>query len=144
MDDKNDNVNDHGEIDEDDHDGSITNPDNFDLALFKEVGVRVVEKGDIVPWTIKIINQGTVTATEIVIVDYLPEGVTMVDPDWKQADVNPTPRKVYLVLNEKNGRLPVGGLKFKDTLLVDIQTRIDLSRKAGPIVNGAEIYSTKE
>jgi hypothetical protein len=33
LDDKNDNVNDHGETDEDDHDGSITNPDNFDLAL---------------------------------------------------------------------------------------------------------------
>jgi uncharacterized repeat protein (TIGR01451 family) len=143
LDDKNDNVNDHGETDEDDHDGSITNPDNFDLALFKEVAVRVVEKGDIVPWTIKIINQGTVTATEIVLVDYLPEGVTLVDPDWMQNPINPTPRKVYLVLNEKNGRLPVGGLKFKDTLIVDIQTRIDLSRKAGPIVNGAEIYSAK-
>lgn len=133
----------HGDLDEDDNDKVVTNPDNFDLALFKEVATRVVERGQLVPWTIKIINQGTVTATEITLVDYLPEGVTMVDPDWKVNPTNPNPRKVYLVLNEKNGRLPQGGLKFKDTLLVKIQTRIDVSRNAGAIVNAAEIYSAK-
>ncbi|MDQ3141507.1 MAG: hypothetical protein M3Q56_04590, partial [Bacteroidota bacterium] len=134
-------VNDHGELDEDDHDCSITNPDNFDLALYKDVDIRTVQRGQVVPWRITVVNQGTVTAQEIVIVDYIPEGLEVMDPKWKPHPTNPSPDKVYLKLSVANGRLPQSGLAFGDSVVVTIDLLISGDREPGAIINRSEIYS---
>jgi len=134
-------INDHGITDEDDHDKVETNPGNFDLALIKDVNVRTVQRGQEVPWTITIANQGSVTAKEITIVDYLPSGTTLVSPEWSLSPINPDPNKYFIVLNEKNGRLPQGGLKAGEQVKVKIILKINIDRNPGPIVNRAEIFS---
>ncbi|MBK7881805.1 MAG: DUF11 domain-containing protein [Saprospiraceae bacterium] len=134
-------VSDHGENDEDDHDIANTNPNNFDLALRKEIAVRTVVRGQIVPWTITITNEGTVTASEIILFDYLPSGTLMISKDWYQNPQNPDPRKYYYLMNIKNGRLPAEGLKPGESIQVIVETQVDPTRPSGQVVNRAEIYS---
>jgi len=134
-------VSDHGENDEDDHDVANTNPNNFDLALRKEIAVRTVVRGQIVPWTITVTNEGTVTASEIILFDYLPSGTLMISKDWYQNPQNPDPRKYYYLMNIKNGRLPAEGLKPGESIQVIVETQVDPTRPSGQVVNRAEIYS---
>lgn len=58
----------------------------FDLALRKQLSSggneAVVAAGDPVSFTITVFNQGTVAATGIEIVDYVPAGLTLADADW--------------------------------------------------------------
>ncbi len=60
----------------------------YDLALEKTVatgqsttGLRI---GDDVTFTIAVFNQGTVAATDITVIDYMPEGMELNDPDWTE------------------------------------------------------------
>ena len=58
---------------------------NFDLALRKELATgqsTAVALGDLVTFTITVLNQGNVDATNVQVVDYLPSGMTLQDPDW--------------------------------------------------------------
>lgn len=99
---ENSDLTDHGEIDEDDHDGTDTNPNNFDLTLSKSVDVRSIQRGQEVDWTMTITNEGSSVASEIVIVDQIPEGTSLVSTqDWLQSTTNPNPRKFYYTLSEK-------------------------------------------
>ena len=57
----------------------------FDLALRKSLSAgtpAVVDVGDTVTFTIEVINQGSVTAVDFTVVDYLPAGMTLADSDW--------------------------------------------------------------
>lgn len=66
--------------DEDDHDITDFEVDVFDLALVKRLGagqLSAVMPGAEVTFTIEIRNQGTVTATNIELVDYIPTGFTL-------------------------------------------------------------------
>ena len=61
----------------------------FDLAVSTTVAggfdIGSVPIGNAVVFNIEVINEGTVNATDISIVDYLPEeGLVLVDPDWTQ------------------------------------------------------------
>ena len=60
--------------------------DIFDLALSKTLAdgtnLATVMPGDTVTFTLTIENQGTVGATNIDVVDYLPAGLTLADPNW--------------------------------------------------------------
>ena len=57
----------------------------YDLALRKTVAAGEVQAGDVVPFTIRVFNQspdsGSV-ARNIQIIDQLPEGLELADPDW--------------------------------------------------------------
>jgi len=72
--------------DEDDHDGETFEvPGSFDLALIKQVAVSQetpVSPGDDVTFTITVINQGNIDATNISVVDYIPSGLTLNDGNW--------------------------------------------------------------
>ncbi|NOT38157.1 MAG: T9SS type A sorting domain-containing protein [Saprospiraceae bacterium] len=136
-------VDDHGEIDEDDHDKAVTNPKNFDLYLRKFVNKRVVEILGDVTWTIEIINEGTITATELQIVDYLPEGLTMNDPDWSNKPGEGNSNKYYQTLSVANGKLGTDGLMPGETLSVKVVTRLNPQARPGVITNGAEIMYAK-
>ncbi len=70
--------NDPNEDDEDDADPAA--PEFFDLALIKQPNVAgPIQFTDIIPYTITVVNQGTITATNVSIVDYLPCGLEYVN-----------------------------------------------------------------
>ena len=81
--------------DEDDHDpASVTIGQVFDLALRKELSsAGPIAAGTTVTFTITVFNQGTLDATDIVISDYVPVGMTLVDGDWNcLLYTSPSPR----------------------------------------------------
>ena len=66
--------------------GGTGTGDIFDLALFKQLAdgtnLATVAPGDTVTFTLTIENQGTVDATNIEVVDYLPASLTLADSNW--------------------------------------------------------------
>ncbi|HMR62970.1 MAG TPA: SdrD B-like domain-containing protein, partial [Anaerolineae bacterium] len=57
----------------------------FDLALIKDLAddqSPTITAGELVTFTITVFNQGTVTTTNIVVVDYVPDGFTAEDSNW--------------------------------------------------------------
>jgi uncharacterized repeat protein (TIGR01451 family) len=133
-------INDHGEIDEDDHDGAESNPEFFDLALVKDINLLNAPRGSVLNYRISIINQGVIPATEIEIVDYIPEALTLVDPFWVIGKVENGITYAYYMMNEANGRLPAGGLQPYDTIRVTIKLRVSETARPGTVVNRAEIF----
>ncbi|GAB2558358.1 SdrD B-like domain-containing protein [Spirosoma areae] len=60
----------------------------LDLALTKTILAgqsSTVTAGSSVTFTITVVNQGTVPATTISLVDYIPAGLTLSDPNWTTA-----------------------------------------------------------
>ncbi|MBK9727826.1 MAG: HYR domain-containing protein [Saprospiraceae bacterium] len=134
-------IDDHGDLDEDDHDGAESNPVNFDLSLIKDIDQNIVKKGDLINFRIRVYNQGLVACSEIELVDYIPEGLVLVDPDWEIRSIDAAGlTRAYYLLNEKNGRLPQGGLKTGDSVTVYVDLQVDPNQTAGIIVNRAEIF----
>ncbi|HEX5625674.1 MAG TPA: SdrD B-like domain-containing protein, partial [Saprospiraceae bacterium] len=133
-------IGDHGEVDEDDHDGAESNPVNFDLALVKDVLQDVVKAGEIVQYTITVYNQGLVPAQEIELVEYVPAGLVLDDPDWNIGSSDPEMTKAYYLMNEQNGRLPAGGLKSGEQVQVKLDLRVAADQLPGILVNRAEIF----
>jgi len=71
--------------DEDDHDPAEVTYDVFDLALVKVLDPATplpVFAGDDVTFIISVLNQGTVDAYNVDVIDYLPSGYTLNDADW--------------------------------------------------------------
>ena len=84
--------------DEDDHDYEEIIISKYDLALIKTV-VDVKDEylpGDSVTFNIEVTNQGQVDATNVVVTDYIPDGLEIVDPDnlWLVAQDNRVTRVV--------------------------------------------------
>ncbi|QQS29846.1 MAG: DUF11 domain-containing protein [Sphingobacteriales bacterium] len=79
-------VTDNSNDDEDDHDPeTIEVYQEFDLALIKQLSPgqpSLVNQGDIVNYTLTVYNQGTLTATNVTITDYIPVGMTLADANW--------------------------------------------------------------
>ncbi len=123
--------------DEDDHDTGITSADWFDLALRKFTLRSLVHRGDTVPFYVQIINQGTITADNVRIVDYIPRGLEF----KKGFGWEPTSKpKVYSkVMSTKNGILPAGGILPGDSVTIRIDLIVRQDATPGIIVNYAEI-----
>ena len=73
--------------DQDDHDIATIQIEAriFDLALRKTLATgqpASVQQGDLVHFTITVYNQGEVEAHDVTLVDYIPEGFELADPDW--------------------------------------------------------------
>ncbi|MBK9107383.1 MAG: HYR domain-containing protein [Saprospiraceae bacterium] len=131
---------DHGELDEDDHDGADSNPVNFDLAIIKDIDQVIVSRSQLLTFNIRIYNQGITAAKEIELVDYIPEGLILEDPNWATGVSLNGITKAYFQMNEQNGRLPAGGLLPGDSTIAYIKLRVDPNQAAGIIINRAEIY----
>ena len=74
-----------GEEDDDDDDVQVLNIDQiYDLALTKTLDPAQlpVSPGDNVTFTLTIENQGTLPASNIGLIDYTPDGLTLADDDW--------------------------------------------------------------
>jgi len=121
--------------DEDDHDPEpIQVLSEFDLALRKVLGADqpfVVNPGDDVTFTIEVFNQGAVTATNIVVVDYIPAGLTLNDPNWT-GDGNIISRTIP------------GPLFPGDSTTRDIIFTVNDDVLPGDIVNFAEISTATD
>ena len=75
-------------LDEDDHDPELINIITYDLALVKTLPAgapSAYSEGDAIEFIISVSNQGTVNATIESLVDYLPAGLTLNDPNWSPA-----------------------------------------------------------
>ena len=99
----------------------------FDLALTKSLAAGQsdsVTVGDTVTYTITILNQGDVAASNVGVIDYLPTGTTLNDPDWTlQADGTAT-------------TVVAGPVAAGSSVTVDITVTITA---AGSLMNSAEI-----
>ena len=131
TDDVTDNTND----DEDDHDPEVfevTPPGVFDLALTKQlVSTGPFNPGDTIEYAITVINQGTVDAQNISVVDYIPAGLTLVSGfnGWTE----PTSGIASNVIAGP----------ISTTFTLNIRFTIDASA-AGPLVNFAEIAAAED
>ena len=111
-----DDVIDNSQDDEDDNDIAEIVVDRFDLALEKTLAdgqpTDVAVGGD-VEFTITIFNQGTMTATQVSVVDYIPAGLTLSPQDangWTVVGDH--------VENVIAGPIPPGGSASVNILLV--------------------------
>ncbi len=121
--------------DEDDHDPALINVKVFDLALAKTLASGQsanVLPGQIVTYTIQIINQGSVPATNVEIIDYLPAGMSLADADWTEQG------------NTASTVIPGPIAPFGGYAAVDISVRIDEGVTAGDLVNFAEIANAQD
>jgi uncharacterized repeat protein (TIGR01451 family) len=75
-------MNDHGQTDEDDHDPAVISLRVFDLSLRKTVKNRRVKPNELVTFDIAITNEGDIPASAIKITDYIPEYLTLSDENW--------------------------------------------------------------
>ncbi len=111
--------------------GSYTcEPEVFDLALIKEIAAgqtTPIYPGDDVTFTITVTNQGTVSASNFTITDYIPTGMSLNDTDWTASGVNATITMA--------GPLAPGASTSVDITLTVTSTT------AGDLVNFAEISS---
>ncbi|MEM6395961.1 MAG: SdrD B-like domain-containing protein [Bacteroidota bacterium] len=126
--------------DEDDADPAIIMVNPFDLALIKQLGddqEPVVMPGDLVTFTITVANQGMVTATDIVVVDYVPDGFTFDianNPSWDGVTLAGDPTTTI------EGPLDPG-----DQIEVDIILTVDGGVSGNTqLVNVAEISDAKD
>ncbi|MCF8237261.1 MAG: DUF11 domain-containing protein [Saprospiraceae bacterium] len=115
----------------------------MDLALYKKLAngqPEMVEPGDIVTFTITVINQGTLTADNIVLSDYIPAQMSFVAQAGWSAGGGIATRTL-----EANDELPAGGLLPGASVNVDIQLRVNSPMANNTIItNFAEISSATD
>lgn len=119
---------------EDDHDPAV--PEIFDLALRKTLLTNTpVKYGQEIEFKITIFNQGLIAASEIEIVDYLPEGLEFVlQANW---NYNPVNRKAYYIWS--------GILESGDSIELSIRLRVHSKYSGGmELTNYSEIKSAKD
>ncbi|MEQ8703112.1 MAG: SdrD B-like domain-containing protein [Phaeodactylibacter sp.] len=108
---------------------TVTQQD-FDLALIKTVAtVGPFEPGDNVTFNINISNQGSIGAQFVEVQDFIPDGLTLIDPDW-------TENNGIATLNQ-----PIFSLSAGQTTMVTIDFVIDPEFDGVSIENFAEILS---
>ena len=122
-----------GNGDEDDHDVEPIRVEQFDLALRKTLAAnqgRTVAIGDTVAFDITVFNQGSVVATRVDIVDYVPAGLTLIQENgWSALNVQDESRN--------NNIIPTG-LPAGQMITVPIRFVVN-GDIAGEVVNIAEI-----
>ena len=106
----------------------LTDKKVYDLALKKELknGSKKYKLWDTIEYKITVINQGNLTAKNIEITDYIPDGLILNDSNWTQVG-----SKAKTVIESEI--LP------KEEKIITITFTIDPNFKWTEIVNGAEI-----
>jgi len=127
--------------DEDDSD-----PENvlvFDLALRKTAAITTpAQLNDIIPFTITVFNQGNITATDIVVNDYIPAGFERAD---NLAGPNGTNWTGAGTASSTTTTTIAGPLAPGANVAVTINLRvIDAGDMGSDYINGAEISSARD
>jgi uncharacterized repeat protein (TIGR01451 family) len=107
---------------------------NFDLAIRKVLApnqVQPVQLGQLVDFNITVFNQGSVTATQIEVTDYLPAGLVLADAAWTSASGNRATRTI------------AGPLAPGANTVITLRTRMD-QLFSGYYVNTAEISVARD
>lgn len=105
----------------------------FDLALKKEIKAgqkAVFKEGDEVTFVITVTNEGTVDATDVEVVDYVPEGLELVGTDWVITD------------GKAKRATPIASLPAGEEISLEITFKVTSDAKP-TIRNAAEISSAK-
>ncbi len=125
-----------GNDDEDDHDPAEIPITEFDLALIKQLTTGQngpFQNGDLVTFDIKIINQGSISADNIEVIDYMPSCMVLSDADWTNNGNGTASIELSVLNNDLAGPLLPG-----DEIIVPITLQLD-NCSAGNITNWAEI-----
>jgi len=106
----------------------------FDLALIKTLDEnRTYKPGEDVTFDITVYNQGNVDAKNVQISDYIPEGLSLNDPNW--VDINGTAML-------KSGHL-ISAINAGEDQTVQITFKIKDTFEGDEIINVAEIASSE-
>ena len=119
--------------DEDDHDPVLLG--FVDLALTKVPVQQQADPGDIVTFNITVINQGTIPSGSITVIDYIPAGFTLADPNWTD-NGNGTASTTVSVAN---GDFAAPGLQYGQSVIIPIMLLVNESTLPGAYINFAEI-----
>jgi len=123
--------------DEDDSDPADVPVAVFDLALEKTLAPgqdAVVGVGDDVTFQIEIFNQGSVDAYNVDIVDYIPTGMSLNDPNWTPG--SGSSNNAYTTIA---GPIAAGG-----SSIVTITVTVDVLPASGVFENTAEISDAED
>ncbi len=125
--------------DEDDSDPAVANI--FDLALTKSLAPGAspyVSPGDVVTYSLTVINQGTVDAYDVLVNDYIPAGLTFdaaANPAWGDADADGNPDQTIA------GPLAPGATM---TLNITLTVNDPFTGNGDDLVNSAEISAADD
>ena len=114
----------------------ISNRTNFnvvaggyvDVGVVKQANATTVYLGDLVNWTITVTNHGNIQATNVVLKDFLPNGLIFVN-----ASSN--------AYNIVNGNWTIGNLDAGASVILTITTKVN---KTGSITNVANVTTESE
>jgi len=126
-------VNDHGVVDEDDHDVVVFKTRYVDLALMKTTPKKGVRAGENVVFNIEVINQGSAPVYKFEVIDYIPEFMKLNDDNW-----NELPNGDAVITVELENPLTKGQKRS-----VEITLKIDVNISPRSFVNYAEIIGAK-
>jgi len=107
---------------------------DFDLALILLSEKKIGREGEDIKYTIEIENQGEVTANNIKVVNYIPEGMALNDASWTLAEDGVI---AYKYINLASGLLP--GERVDECITLTVTDRGDDLVK----INYAEIAYTE-
>ncbi len=106
----------------------------LDLALIKQKSDNLpVSIGQTITFNIQVCNQGTNPATSVSLIDYIPGGFTLNDPNWTADGTN-----AVRTLTSGNG-LPVGGLIVGGCVTIPIDLVVNSTANPTNVLNVAEI-----
>ena len=102
----------------------------FDLALVKKLSnpSQVVVPGSDVKFIITLTNQGTLTATNVQVTDYIPAGMSLNDAAWTAVAGKATLNSPIGSISDNNG-----------TATVSITLKVNQDFEGTKLVNSAEI-----
>ena len=115
--------------------------DYFDLALRKTLAsgqTQIVESGDTIDYTIKVINQGSIRVDSMLLYDYNESLLNLADANWTLGLAQGAFETAFRTLRAGT-ELPVGGLLGGDSVSVTIRMVLDGAAIAGNVNNYAEI-----
>ncbi len=119
----------------------------FDLALFKQLAAgqsSMVDPGDAISYTITVMNQGSVSADNISVTDYIPTGLNF-EALSNSAWVDNLDGTATAILSVANGLLPVGGLASGTQASIDIILNVAHNAPQGMnLMNWAEISAATD
>ena len=117
-----------------------------DLSLTKSLAIGQsmnINPGDNVNFTLRITNNGNISIRSVTVIDYIPIGFTLNDPDWIATAFGSTGQSAIKNLNVLNGLLPPGGLVPGAFVEVDITLKADDNITGGVYINAAEIIELR-
>ena len=128
--------NEDGDQSEDDEDLAKVTVDTFDLALTKKLTPMQtvpVTIGSTVTYDIEVCNQGTVDAYNIDVVDYVPAGMMVTDPNWTASGIT----------SEYFRTIP-GPITAGNCETITLVTTVTTIPPSGSYINYAEISTAED